>query len=294
MTTHDSISATPLSDAIARNFRDLQMLDAAEFGVPDAPVVVAIANQKGGVGKTTTTVNLAAALAGGGLRVLVIDADAQGNASSALGIAHPSGTPSTYDVLIGRESLRNVLQECPDIPGLYVCPATIDLSGAEIELVDIERREFLFSAALRDFLDEDAAFDVVLVDCPPSLGLVTLNVLVAADQVLIPVQTEYYALEGLSQLWNTIDRIAQALNPGLHVGSMLLTMADRRTKLSEEVEAEVRQHFGALTLDTVVPRSVRVSEAPSYSQTVITYDPRCAGAIAYRKAALEFSRRLAG
>ncbi|WP_026459720.1 ParA family protein [Schaalia suimastitidis] len=294
MTTHDPISTTPLSDAIARNFRDLQMLDAAEFAVPDAPVVVAIANQKGGVGKTTTTVNLAAALADGGLRVLVIDADAQGNASSALGVAHPSGTPSTYDVLIGRERLRDVLQECPDVAGLYVCPATIDLSGAEIELVDIERREFLFSVALRDFLDEDAAFDVVLVDCPPSLGLVTLNVLVAADQVLIPVQTEYYALEGLSQLWNTIDRISQALNPRLHVGSMLLTMADRRTKLSEEVEAEVRQHFGALTLETVVPRSVRVSEAPSYSQTVITYDPRCAGAIAYRKAALEFSRRLAG
>ncbi len=286
-------SDTPLLSQIEQNMRDRQILDAATFGRPSKTRVIAVANQKGGVGKTTSAVNIAAGLALGGLSVVLIDADAQGNASSALGIEHPAGTPSTYDVLIGGTPLAEVLQPCPDIEGLLVCPATIDLSGAEIELVDLPSREFRLADAVKHFLATARDVDVVLIDCPPSLGLVTLNVMVAAHEVMIPIQTEYYALEGLSQLWSTIDRIASDLNPKLHVSTMLLTMVDKRTRLSEEVEAEVRTHFPALTLQTVIPRSVRISEAPSYGQTVVTYDPRNAGALAYRKAALELSLRLA-
>ncbi|MDU7383263.1 MAG: ParA family protein [Schaalia turicensis] len=286
-------SDTPLLSQIEQNMRDRKILDAAIFGRPSKTRVIAVANQKGGVGKTTSAVNMAASLALGGLSVVVIDADAQGNASSALGIEHPAGTPSTYDVLIGGTPLAEVLQPCPDIEGLLVCPATIDLSGAEIELVDLPSREFRLADAVKHFLATSRDVDVVLIDCPPSLGLVTLNVMVAAHEVMIPIQTEYYALEGLSQLWTTIDRIASDLNPKLHVSTMLLTMMDKRTRLSEEVEAEVRTHFPALTLQTVIPRSVRISEAPSYGQTVVTYDPRNTGALAYRKAALELSLRLA-
>lgn len=286
-------SDTPLLSQIEQNMRDRQILDAATFGRPSKTRVIAVANQKGGVGKTTSAVNIAAGLALGGLSVVLIDADAQGNASSALGIEHPAGTPSTYDVLIGGIPLAEVLQPCPDIEGLLVCPATIDLSGAEIELVDLPSREFRLADAVKHFLATARDVDVVLIDCPPSLGLVTLNVMVAAHEVMIPIQTEYYALEGLSQLWSTIDRIASDLNPKLHVSTMLLTMVDKRTRLSEEVEAEVRTHFPALTLQTVIPRSVRISEAPSYGQTVVTYDPRNTGALAYRKAALELSLRLA-
>ena len=286
-------SDTPLLSQIEQNMHDRKILDAATFGRPSKTRVIAVANQKGGVGKTTSAVNIAASLALGGLSVVVIDADAQGNASSALGIEHPAGTPSTYDVLIGGTPLAEVLQPCPDIEGLLVCPATIDLSGAEIELVDLPSREFRLADAVKHFLATARDVDVVLIDCPPSLGLVTLNVMVAAHEVMIPIQTEYYALEGLSQLWSTIDRIASDLNPKLHVSTMLLTMVDKRTRLSEEVEAEVRTHFPALTLQTVIPRSVRISEAPSYGQTVVTYDPRNTGALAYRKAALELSLRLA-
>ena len=289
----DKRSDTPLLSQIEQNMRDRKILDAAIFGRPSKTRVIAVANQKGGVGKTTSAVNMAASLALGGLSVVVIDADAQGNASSALGIEHPAGTPSTYDVLIGGTPLAEVLQPCPDIEGLLVCPATIDLSGAEIELVDLPSREFRLADAVKHFLATSRDVDVVLIDCPPSLGLVTLNVMVAAHEVMIPIQTEYYALEGLSQLWTTIDRIASDLNPKLHVSTMLLTMMDKRTRLSEEVEAEVRTHFPALTLQTVIPRSVRISEAPSYGQTVVTYDPRNTGALAYRKAALELSLRLA-
>jgi chromosome partitioning protein len=281
-----------LSAELERSAAERRMLEEARFGRPASPVVVTVANQKGGVGKTTSVVNLAAALVMGGLRVVVVDADAQGNASSALGIAHPAGTPSSYDVMVGQADLAEVLQDCPDVPGLRVCPSTIDLSGAEIEMVDMPRRAQMLFDALESFLEGDPGVDVVLVDCPPSLGLVTLNALVAADKVLIPIQTEYYALEGLTQLWTTIDRIRQQLNPRLEVAGILLTMADRRTKLSEEVEAEVRRHFPDLTLRSVIPRSVRVSEAPSYGQTVVTYEPRSTGALAYRKAALELSLRL--
>ena len=284
---------TPLSDQITRNFQDREFLETAEFGVPASTRVIAVANQKGGVGKTTSVVNLAASFALAGLKVVVIDADAQGNASSALGVAHGPGTPSTYEVITGQLTIGEVLQACPDIDNLWVCPATIDLSGAEIELVDLERREFRLADAVEYFVQAYQQIDLIFIDCPPSLGLVTLNVMVAADEVLIPIQTEYYALEGLSQLWSTIDRISADLNQKLHVSTMLLTMADKRTRLSEEVENEVRSHFPEQTLQTVIPRSVRVSEAPSYGQSVITYDPNGAGSLAYRKAAYELSHRLA-
>lgn len=284
---------TPLSDQITRNFQDREFLETAEFGVPASTRVIAVANQKGGVGKTTSVVNFAASFAQAGLKVVVIDADAQGNASSALGVAHGPGTPSTYEVITGQLTIGEVLQACPEMDNLWVCPATIDLSGAEIELVDLERREFRLADAVEYFVQAYQQIDLILIDCPPSLGLVTLNVMVAADEVLIPIQTEYYALEGLSQLWSTIDRISTDLNPKLHVSSMLLTMADKRTRLSEEVENEVRSHFPEQTLQTVIPRSVRVSEAPSYGQSVITYDPNGAGSLAYRKAAYELSHRLA-
>lgn len=284
---------TPLSSQIERNIADLRMLANAEYRKPASTRIIAIANQKGGVGKTTSAVNLAAGLAMGGLSVLVIDADAQGNASSALGVAHPVGTPSTYDVMIGGAELEDVVQPCPDVEGILVCPATIDLSGAEIELVDVPGRESRLKAVLSRYVAAHHEIDIILIDCPPSLGLVTLNVMVAADEVLIPIQAEYYALEGLSQLWNTVERVGASMNPGLRVSGMLLTMSDKRTRLSEEVESEVRAHFPHHTFQTVIPRSVRISEAPSYAQTAITYDPRNVGAIAYRKAALELCDRLA-
>ena len=284
---------TPLSSQIERNIADLRMLANAEYRKPASTRIIAIANQKGGVGKTTSAVNLAAGLAMGGLSVLVIDADAQGNASSALGVAHPVGTPSTYDVMIGGAELEDVVQPCPDVEGILVCPATIDLSGAEIELVDVPGRESRLKAALSRYVATHHEIDIILIDCPPSLGLVTLNVMVAADEVLIPIQAEYYALEGLSQLWNTVESVGASMNPGLRVSGMLLTMSDKRTRLSEEVESEVRAHFPHHTFQTVIPRSVRISEAPSYAQTAITYDPRNVGAIAYRKAALELCDRLA-
>ncbi len=287
---------TPLARQLQLDVQHARALEAAVFPQPTHQRVITVTNQKGGVGKTTTAVNLAAALAKGGLRVLVIDNDPQGNASTALGIDHPAGTPSTYDVLLGDLRLGEVVQQSPTVDGLYCAPATIDLSGAEIELVSESGREHRLKDAVEQFLQEPAgqSFDYVLIDCPPSLGLLTLNAFIAAKEVLIPIQCEYYALEGLTMLLKNVERIQASLNPELDVSTILLTMYDGRTNLSQQVAAEVRQYFPRITLETTIPRSVRVSEAPSFGQTVITYDPMAAGAIAYRMAALEIARRGAG
>lgn len=251
--------------------------------------IIAVANQKGGVGKTTTTVNIAAALALSGKSVLVVDLDPQGNASTALGIEHAEGTPNVYDVLTGEEPLDTIVQECPDISELSGAPATVDLAGAEIELVASDGREYRLRRAIDGYLAtldaRGATCDYVLIDCPPSLGLLTLNGLVAAREVLLPIQCEYYALEGLSQLLRTVDMVSSHLNPDLRVSAIVLTMYDGRTRLASQVVHEVRTHFGERVLDTVVPRSVRVSEAPSYGQTVLTYDANSPGSLAYREVA---------
>ena len=251
--------------------------------------IIAVANQKGGVGKTTTTVNIAAALALSGKSVLVVDLDPQGNASTALGIEHAEGTPNVYDVLTSELPFETIVTECPDISGLSGAPATVDLTGAEIELVAGEGREYRLRRAIDGYLAtlnaRGATCDYVLIDCPPSLGLLTLNGLVAAREVLLPIQCEYYALEGLSQLLRTVDMVSSHLNPDLRVSAIVLTMYDGRTRLASQVVHEVRTHFGERVLDTVVPRSVRVSEAPSYGQTVLTYDANSRGSLAYREVA---------
>jgi chromosome partitioning protein len=249
---------------------------------PGACRVITIANQKGGVGKTTTAVNLAASMALHGLRVLVIDLDPQGNASTALDVEHRSGTVSIYNVLVDGQPLSGVIKPAASIPQLYCAPATIDLAGAEIELVPLVARESRLVRALAGF--DSSGFDYIFIDCPPSLGLLTVNALVAAPEVLIPIQCEYYALEGLEQLLRTVDLVRSHLNPGLTVSTILLTMFDGRTRLASQVADEVKDHFG---------RSVRVSEAPSYGQSVMTYDPGSSGAQAYLEAAKEMAHRKA-
>jgi chromosome partitioning protein len=254
--------------------------------------IMTIANQKGGVGKTTTAVNLAASLAQHGLRVLVLDLDPQGNASTALDVEHHVGVPSVYDVLVDDRPLADVVRPAGEMPGLFCAPATIDLAGAEIELVPVVARELRLARALKAY--DMSHLDYVLVDCPPSLGLLTLNALVAAEEVLLPIQCEYYALEGVQQLLNTAELVRVNFNPGLHVSTVLLTMYDGRTRLASDVADDVRAHFGASVLSTIIPRSVRVSEAPSRGQSVITYDPASSGAIAYTEAARELAMQSAG
>jgi chromosome partitioning protein len=256
---------------------------------PRACRLITIANQKGGVGKTTTAVNLAASLSLHGARVLVIDLDPQGNASTALDVDHHSGTASIYNVLVDGQPLANVVRPAASIAHLYCAPATIDLAGAEIELVPLVARESRLVRALAGF--DSSGLDYIFIDCPPSLGLLTVNALVAAPEVLIPIQCEYYALEGLEQLLRTVDLVRSHLNPGLAVSTILLTMFDGRTRLASQVADEVREHFGEIVLNSVIPRSVRVSEAPSYGQSVMTYDPGSSGAQAYLEAAKEMAYR---
>ncbi|APU18048.1 MULTISPECIES: ParA family protein [Actinoalloteichus] len=256
---------------------------------PSRRRILTVANQKGGVGKTTSTVNLAAGLALRGLKVLVIDLDPQGNASTALGVDHRSGTPSVYEVLLGEISIGDAAAVSTQSDNLVCVPATIDLAGSEIELVSMASRESRLKEALSPEALDQLEADYVFIDCPPSLGLLTLNALVAAPEVLIPIQCEYYALEGLGQLLNNIDLVRAHLNPSLWVSTILLTMYDGRTKLADQVSAEVRKHFGDLVLRTVIPRSVKVSEAPGFGQTVLTYDPGSRGAMSYLDAAREMA-----
>ena len=258
--------------------------------------VVTVANQKGGVGKTTSTVNLAAGLAMHGAEVLVLDLDPQGNASTALGVPHDAEVPSIYGSLVEGRPLIEVVQPAPGLSGLSCAPATIHLAGAEIELVSLVARESRLARALRAYARDRAVqnqprLDYILIDCPPSLGLLTVNAFVAAQEVLVPIQCEYYALEGLQQLLSNVELIKEHLNPDLVVSTMLLTMYDARTRLAAEVANDVRTHFPDQVLKAVIPRSVRVSEAPSYGQTVMTYDPGSTGALSYFEAARELAAR---
>ena len=249
--------------------------------------IVAIANQKGGVGKSTTAINLGAGLAKQGERILLVDLDPQGNTSSGLGIDRSSIEYSTYDVLINDIGIDEAI-EPTSVRDLYVVPATIGLAGAEIELVSLFSREMRLGQALKPVVGE---YDFVLIDCPPSLGLLTINGLSGADELLIPIQCEYYALEGVSQLTRNVQLVQQSLNPQLKVEGVILTMFDGRTTLSADVVAQVREHFGDTTYRTVIPRTVRLSEAPSYGEPIEAFDPMSRGAIAYRELAREFRRR---
>jgi len=260
---------------------------------PEHTRLIVIANQKGGVGKTTTAVNLAAALALEHQEVLLIDMDPQGNASTALAIPHESGTPGTYEVLVNGTDIAEVVHPVAELPGLWAVPATVDLAGAEIEMVSQVARENRLRKLLRNYLStheqSHRRLDYVILDCPPSLGLLTLNALVAADELLIPLQTEYYALEGLTHLLGSVALVQEHLNPELSLTAILLTMYDGRTKLAPQVADEVRAHFPDQVMTAVIPRSVRISEAPSYGQTVLQYDPPSSGARAYHAAALELA-----
>ena len=287
---------TPLARELAQENRRRDKLKGRRLPAPAKTRIITVSNQKGGVGKTTTTVNLSAALARAGMQVLVVDIDPQGNASTALAIPHNSEVDSVYDVLIDEYPMAEVVKPCPDVDGLVVAPATIDLAGAEIELVSLVAREQRLSRALDEYFSYREKeglprIDYVFIDCPPSLGLLTVNAFVAANEVLIPIQTEYYALEGLSQLLNNIRMIQKHLNSALEVSTILLTMYDGRTNLSTQVAEEVREHFPEEVLNAVIPRNVRISEAPSFQQTVLTYDPQSSGALSYREAATEIADR---
>jgi len=289
------VSTAPLARA-AEAAINVRFRRTAALPRPSKPRIITVANQKGGVGKTTTVVNLAVALAVHDLEVLVIDADPQGNAATALGIEHRAGTPDMYEALIEQKPLTEIVQPVPGVAGAWCAPATIDLSGAEVELVGADQRDQRLTQALRAYIPHHELrtgrrLDYVLIDCPPSLGLLTINALTAAEEVLIPIQCEYYALEGLSQLLRNIELVREHLNPQLKVGAVLLTMYDARTNLSSDVAAEVRGFLSDRVLEAVIPRSVRVSEAPSHQQSVITYDPGSTGAVAYLEAAVELNRK---
>jgi chromosome partitioning protein len=279
---------TPIMREAARAVRVLNPTRSSTFPRPPHRRVIAVANQKGGVGKTTSTVNLAVALALHGQRVLVIDLDPQGNASTGLGVDHSVGVPSVYDVLVEGATIEETAIAVEQAPNLWCVPATIDLAGAEIELVSVVARETRLRGAIAAYENE---VDYILIDCPPSLGLLTVNALVAGDEIFIPIQCEYYALEGLGQLLRNIELIQAHLNSNLRLSTILLTMYDGRTKLADQVAQEVRNHFGDLVLSVLIPRSVRVSEAPGYGQSVMTYDPGSRGAVTYLEAAREIAER---
>lgn len=259
---------------------------------PPLPRILSIANQKGGVGKTTTAINLGAALAEEGHNVLLVDLDPQGNASTGLGSLPEQRKHTTYDLLLDEVPLAEVIQTTP-VEGLLLAPSTTDLSSADIEMMSIEKRSFLLHDALRQRAIDVYELDFVLIDCPPSLSLLTVNAMVASDSVLIPLQSEFFALEGLSQLMLTVREVRQGANPDLRIEGVVLTMYDGRNNLSQQVEEDARDTLGALVYNTIVPRNVRISEAPSYSMPVISYDPTSKGAIAYRKLAQEMVDKLA-
>lgn len=285
-----SAEETPIGAAA---HRASQVLHPHSVGLPKPSErrVLTIANQKGGVGKTTTAVNLASALAIQGLTVLVIDLDPQGNASTALGVEHHSGVPSSYELLLGEVTAAEAMQRSPHNERLFCIPATIDLAGAEIELVSMVAREGRLKGSLTEKALAEIDVDFILIDCPPSLGLLTVNAMVAAKEILIPIQCEYYALEGVGQLLRNIELVQAHLNPELHVSTVLLTMYDGRTKLADQVAEEVRTHFGDIVLRAVIPRSVKVSEAPGYGMTVLDYDPGSRGAMSYLDAGRELAAR---
>tara|TARA_R100000365_G_C2742112_1_gene70738 strand:- start:1143 stop:1940 length:798 start_codon:yes stop_codon:yes gene_type:complete len=261
----------------------------SDLSRPAGPKIVAIANQKGGVGKTTTTINLAAALAEAGKRILVVDLDPQGNASTGLGIEVEDREFTTYDLLLDDSLPQDVIQRT-ETDGLLIVPATVDLSSADIELFSNEKRSFLLHDALRQPAMDQFEFDYILIDCPPSLNLLTVNAMIAAHSVLVPLQSEFFALEGLSQLMLTIREVRQSGNKDLRIEGVLLTMYDKRNNLSQQVESDARSNLGDLVFQTVIPRNVRVSEAPSFAMPVLSYDPTSKGAQAYRELAAELTR----
>ena len=258
----------------------------SDLSRPDGPKIIAVANQKGGVGKTTTTINLAAALTEQGKRVLVVDLDPQGNASTGLGVELEDREFTTYELLLEDLDLKDVIQTT-NVDGLLIIPATVDLSSADIDLISNEKRSFLLHDALRQTQMDQFRFDYILIDCPPSLNLLTVNAMIAAHSVLVPLQSEFFALEGLSQLMLTIREVRQIGNKNLRIEGVVLTMYDKRNNLSQQVESDARSNLGDVVFKTVIPRNVRVSEAPSFAMPVLTYDSQSKGAMAYRALAQE-------
>ena len=282
----------PLAAELNESTRRMAAVRGAVLDKPEHTRIFAISNQKGGVGKTTTAVNVAVALADKGMEVLVIDLDPQGNASTALGIEHHTGIESIYQVLVSNIPLSQVVHVSPESPRVRCVPATIDLATAELDLVSMMAREHRLKTAIAEYLaNSDVRPDYIFIDCPPSLGLLTVNAFTAATEVLIPIQCEYYALEGLTQLKRTIELIKTQLNPTLALSTILLTMFDSRTKLNMAVVEDVRAHFPTQTLQTLIPRQIGVAEAPSYGQSVINYDRSSNGAISYMEAAIELAQR---
>jgi chromosome partitioning protein len=286
------VNDTPLAQELSQSFQRLAQIDAAVITKPANTRIFTVSNQKGGVGKTTTTVNIAAALASKGMRVLVLDLDPQGNASTALNIPHHAEIRSLYEVLMGEAELEDVIQISSELPGLYCAPATIHLTGVEMEMASAVAREHRLKTAIERYLETTMSPpDYIFIDCPPSLGLLTINAWTAAREILVPIQCEYYALEGVDQLKKYIELVRQQLNPKLELSTVLLTMYDGRTRLAEDVVNFVREKFPTVTLNSVIPRAVRVSEAPSFNRTVITHDRRSPGAVAYLEAAIEIATR---